>query len=136
MESLFDKFKYYFFLVVTNITVEPILFFNSFSDALDDVSISQMKLIKSCKHDFNFTDEICDDLLNDNYTMENDMVQDEVHESGIITFYIIHQFQSSRLHSSMSTTQLSKTSVLCCLPFILVPGVTFLGEKGFCMHHI
>ena len=63
--------------IVRNITVEPVMFLYFFSGNLDSISLSQLKIIKSCKHDFDFNDTVCDNLLGGNYTEENDMVQDK-----------------------------------------------------------
>ena len=38
--------------ILTNITIEPAVFLISFSTNMDDVSLSQMTLYKSCENDF------------------------------------------------------------------------------------
>ena len=61
-----------------NITVEPVVFFIMFSSGVDNVSLSQLKIQKACRIDFHFNDTVCDNLLEENYTDENTLVQDEV----------------------------------------------------------
>ena len=63
--------------ILRNITVEPVMFLYFFSGNLDSISLSQLKIIKSCKHDFDFNETVCENLLGGNYTEENDMVQDK-----------------------------------------------------------
>ncbi len=65
-------------LILTNITIEPAMFLITFSSSLDDVSVKQMLIEKSCRTDFQFNDTICDNLLLDEYKEENDAVQNEV----------------------------------------------------------
>ena len=67
----------YIMKILTNITIEPAMFMLAFADGLDDVSLSQMIIEKTCRVDFDFNQTVCDNLVN-NYTKENDMVQDEV----------------------------------------------------------
>ena len=43
---------------------------------MDDVSLANMVIYKTCKEDYN--DTICLDLLNDNYTEINEEVQEAV----------------------------------------------------------
>jgi hypothetical protein len=61
-----------------NITLEPVLFFVSFVGSMDSAAVGQLIIDKSCHIDFNFTDEVCDNLLNETYKPENKQVQDEV----------------------------------------------------------
>ena len=62
--------------VAANITIEPALFLISFSSSMDDVSLANMVLYKTCKENNN--DTVCLDLLNDNYTDINEDVQETV----------------------------------------------------------
>ena len=64
--------------VLKNITVEPVMFLFFFSGSLDSISLSQLKIVKSCKIDFGFNDTVCDNLVSGNFSEENDMVQDKV----------------------------------------------------------
>jgi hypothetical protein len=40
--------------------------------------VAQLLIDKSCHIDFDFSEEICDNLLNETYKPENKQVQDEV----------------------------------------------------------
>ena len=65
-----------FLRVFSNITIEPALFLISFSMSMDDVSLSQMTIYKTCKENYN--DTVCLDLLNDTNTDINESVQETV----------------------------------------------------------
>lgn len=65
-------------LIFTNITIEPAMFLIAFSSSLDDVSVKQMLIEKTCRYDFLFNDTVCDNLLTEEYEDENKAVQDEV----------------------------------------------------------
>ena len=65
-----------FLRVFSNITIEPALFLISFSMSMDDVSLAQMTLYKTCKENYN--DTVCLDLLNENNTEINEIVQETV----------------------------------------------------------
>lgn len=65
-------------LVVTNVTIEPALFCLSVARSLEFIPTKEMLLYKTCIRDFGFPEEVCSDLLNDNYTDYNGEVQDEV----------------------------------------------------------
>ena len=65
-------------IIWKNITVEPVIFFIMFSQGIDTVSLNQLKIEKSCKIDFKFNETVCDNLLEENYTEQNKLVQDEV----------------------------------------------------------
>jgi hypothetical protein len=71
-------------LIIRNITIEPAMFLISFSNSLDDVSVKQMQIYKSCHVDFNFNDTVCDNLVK-GFPDENDLVQNEVTFSFIET---------------------------------------------------
>jgi hypothetical protein len=64
--------------VLENITLEPVLFFVSFVGSMDMAAVGQLVIDKSCHIDFDFSEEICDNLLNETYKPENKQVQDEV----------------------------------------------------------
>ena len=64
--------------IVSNITIEPLVFLVAFSGTMDNISYGQLKIDKSCLNDFNFTQEICENLVEDNYTAQNDLVDEEV----------------------------------------------------------
>lgn len=80
IEKYLLAFKERAAFVVSNITIEPLVFLVAFSGTLDNISYDQLKIDKSCLNDFNFTEEICDNLLEDNYTAQNDLVDEEVSE--------------------------------------------------------
>ena len=71
-----------FLRVFSNITIEPALFLISFSMSMDDVSLAQMTLYKTCKENYN--DTVCLDLLNENNTEINEIVQETV--SNFVAF--------------------------------------------------
>ncbi len=64
--------------VMENITLEPVLFFVSFVGSMDSASVGQLLIDKSCRLDFNFTAEVCDNLLAEENKPANKAVQDEV----------------------------------------------------------
>ena len=74
--------------VMQNLTLEPVLFFMSFVGSMDSASIGQLVIDKSCNIDFNFTQEICDNLLDDMYTEENELVEAEVSQFKVDQFLI------------------------------------------------
>ena len=62
--------------IFQNITIEPASFLISFSTQMDDVSLSQMTIYKTCRENYNET--VCDDSnLVNNFTDVNDEVQGE-----------------------------------------------------------
>ena len=61
-----------------NVTIEPALFLIETAKKVDDVVVKNMLLYKICRNDFDESQEVCTDLLNDNNTEVNDLVQNEV----------------------------------------------------------
>ena len=61
------------------------MFFMTIVQTMDLVSLGQLLIDKSCRINFEFSDEICDNLLNDTYEQENTLVQDEVAQYKVIT---------------------------------------------------
>ena len=61
-----------------SVTVEPVMFLIMFSSTLDAIALNQLKIDKACKIDFDFVDFTCDHLVEDNFTDENTIVQNEV----------------------------------------------------------
>ncbi len=53
------------------------MFLISFSNSLDDVSVKQMQIYKSCHVDFGYNDTVCDNLVQD-FKEQNEEVQNEV----------------------------------------------------------
>ena len=72
------KFLNFIFLVIKNITLEPVMLFLSFVSSMDSASVSQLLVDKSCKHDFNFTQEICDNIKNETYEHEKSDIENEI----------------------------------------------------------
>ena len=56
--------------------------------SMDSVSVGQLLIDKSCHIDFEFSDQICDNLLNDTFEHENAEVENEVAQYKVI---IIHK---------------------------------------------
>ena len=78
-------------LVMKNITLEPVMFFMSIVGSMDLVSVGQLLIDKSCQNHFNYSDEICDNLLNDtnehsNAEVENDVAQYKVRNGTLNHF--------------------------------------------------
>jgi len=74
------KCKHFF----TNITLEPVMLFYGIVGSIDRVASSQLLFDKTCYNDFNFTDEICNDLQQhkENETsVGNEVAQFQVYES-------------------------------------------------------
>ncbi len=63
--------------VVTNITIEPAMFLVAFAAQMDNIAVSQMNIYKSCRIDFNYSEEVCNNLI-PNHTDVNEIVQEEV----------------------------------------------------------
>ena len=64
--------------IVTNLTVEPVIFLKSFCHGLTQVTEDQILIYKSCRVDFNATDETCHDLFADQNKHLNEMINDKV----------------------------------------------------------
>lgn len=69
--------------LIKNITIEPALFLISFSTQMDDVSLQQMTIYKTCMLDFEDqpfggNETICSQLELEEYREENGIVQEEV----------------------------------------------------------
>ena len=62
--------------IYSNVTIEPAIVLFNFSDALNQASLDQLKIDKCCEQKFNYTDEICENLID--YEDENKLVQDKV----------------------------------------------------------
>ena len=67
--------------IITSITIEPAMFIITFGDIVDEVSLSQMTIDKSCRSDFDFNETVCDNLTA--YEGENFDGQDEVSHNNI-----------------------------------------------------
>ena len=74
---LFSRLYQFLRMVVTNMTIEPGVFLLAFSGNMDDISVNQMLIYKSCKVDFEFNSTVCDNLVTD-FKDQNELVQDKV----------------------------------------------------------
>ena len=74
--------------VYEHTTIEPVVFFLNFSLNIDTITYDQLKITKSCLTDFNYSEEVCDNLVDGNYTTQNDLVQDEVRHNKYILWII------------------------------------------------
>ena len=76
--------------VFKNITIEPVLFFMSLVGSMDGVSVGQLLIDKVCHNQFNYTEEVCENLVADDYKEENANVQNYVAQYKVnITFFLI-----------------------------------------------
>ena len=66
---------------ISHITIEPAYFLISFSKSLEEVSLSQMTIYKTCRVDFGYNDTVCNNLVTE-FHDENDEIQIDV---GLIT---------------------------------------------------
>ena len=64
--------------ILSNITIEPAFFVITFASGLDNIASEQMVIWKSCINDFNFTQDICENLENATYETEKGLVADEL----------------------------------------------------------
>ena len=64
--------------VLRNISIEPAMFLYYLFFAITYIPLDQLKIEKSCRHDFNYTEEVCENLLDGNHEDENTAVQNEV----------------------------------------------------------
>ena len=78
MSGVYRKILAAIKFIIDNITIEPVVFFFNFSLNIDSITYDQLKITKSCLTDFDYTEDVCDNLLDGNHTTENDLVQDEV----------------------------------------------------------
>ena len=68
----------FLYKILSNLTIEPAFFIMSFSISLETIATQQMAVLKSCKNDFNYPDEICNNLNSNNYTEQNKEVSQKV----------------------------------------------------------
>ena len=54
------------------------MLFMSFVSSMDRVSLGQLLIDKSCTHDFNFTEQICDNIFNTTFEHEKSQIENEV----------------------------------------------------------
>ena len=77
-----------------NITIEPVIFFMTIVEYIDLVTIDQLVIDKSCRLDFNYTADVCDNLVETAYEDENTEVQNEVAQYKV-------KFNSNLLYQEM-----------------------------------
>ena len=65
--------------ILRNITIEPAIFLITFSTTMDDVSVDQMTIYKSCRIDFGYNDTVCTNIVTD-FPDENKLVQEKVND--------------------------------------------------------
>ena len=85
MEEEGDRFKRWVSktkFALRNVTIEPALFLLAMAERMDSVAVKDMLLYKTCIHDFNQTEDICLDLLNETNADINEVVQNEVGEQN------------------------------------------------------
>ena len=82
--------------ILSNLTIEPAFFIMSVSIALEQIATQQMVVLKSCRIDFNYTDEICYNLQSENYTEENAQISSEVSK----IFYLNIALLATNFHFS------------------------------------
>ena len=76
--GLFKTFSEKMKFVLNNITIEPAMFVYYLFYEICIVPFDQLKIDKSCLNDFNYTQDVCDNLLDGNHDDENTAVQNEV----------------------------------------------------------
>ena len=81
--------------ILSNLTIEPAFFIMSVSIALEQIATQQMVVLKSCRIDFNYTDEICYNLQSENYTEENAQISSEVSKIFCLIFELGTNFHFS-----------------------------------------
>ncbi|XP_059089162.1 proton-coupled folate transporter-like [Tigriopus californicus] len=64
--------------ITRNITVEPVIVLYLISIGLNEVIRPNLLIQKACRQKLNFSEDLCNDLNNDNHTSELDEVQQEV----------------------------------------------------------
>ena len=64
--------------VISNITVEPALFVMFLGIGLDNSTLDQMQMDKSCRDDFDFNQTVCENITDDQYKDQYNLVSDEV----------------------------------------------------------
>ena len=64
--------------VIENITVEPALFVMFLGIGLDSSTLDQMQMDKCCRDDFDFNETVCENITEDQYEDQYNLVSDEV----------------------------------------------------------
>ena len=129
----------YLMKILSNLTIEPAFFIMSVSIALEQIATQQMVVLKSCKIDFNYTDEICNNLQSENYTEENAQISAEVRFSIFKILPIKNNFFSAGQFQFLWTGHSECISSIFCLLFRSM-GRQIWQETDFlpfldCNHH-
>ena len=64
--------------VLSNVTLEPVMFLGSFNGGLGWIAMSQLLNYKSCINDFHQNDTVCNNLTAPEYKKLKEQVTDEV----------------------------------------------------------
>ena len=78
--------------ILKGITIEPAVFILAFASSIDNIAVSQMVAIKSCKFDFGWNDTVCDNLESDEFHEENVQVSEELAQFKVYETLITHIF--------------------------------------------
>ena len=81
-------------LALHNITVEPAFFFLTVAKMMEPAPLNYMLIYKTCRIDFELSEEICNNLEADENEEYEDMVLDEV---GFLSMYFIRVYGSLHL---------------------------------------
>ncbi|XP_059080926.1 proton-coupled folate transporter-like isoform X1 [Tigriopus californicus] len=76
--------------ILDNITIEPMIILFNFSDALDMLSLDQLKIEKTCIQKFNYTSEMCSNLVeyeDANLEVQNYVAQFNVYVTVIVSIF-------------------------------------------------
>ena len=63
------------------------MLFLSFVSSMDRISVGQLLVDKSCQQDFNFTAEVCDNILDDAYKAEKTEIENEVAQYKVSNYF-------------------------------------------------
>ena len=66
-------------LAFRNITVEPAFFFLTAAKMMEPAPLNYMLIYKTCRIDFGFSEEVCNNLEDEENEEYEDVVLDEVH---------------------------------------------------------
>lgn len=83
--------------ILENITIEPMIILFNFSDALDMLSLDQLKIEKACIQKFNYSQDVCINLVD--YEEENVEVQ------NYVSFFAKKEWKSFSFFSNIWKSQ-------------------------------
>ena len=92
-ETLFSTTRRKFVNGAKHTTIEPIILLVSLVTSIDSVALNQLLVDKSCAQDFNFTQEVCDNIQT-NKTLEHElsMVENEIAQYKVYENFIEQLF--------------------------------------------